>query len=91
MSHVLGIRYPGNGSTMLVSVGDYNELAYQDRVDIRSSDERFGCNAISSIFFNRGDAVLADTRKVLDTLLVEVRQGCKVGNVFVSNTKHRSV
>ena len=45
----------------------------------------------SIVCFNSKDAVLADVWKVLDALLIEVRQGSEVSNAFVDKTKHRRI
>ena len=69
-AHVLGIHYPRNGAIMLRSVEGYNDPSYLNRGDVSSIDGRFGCDAVSMIFFNSRDAILADTRKVLEHIVV---------------------
>ena len=56
---------------MFSSVDGCNEPTYRDRVNISSSDGSFDCDAGSSIYFNIRDVVIADSRKVLGSLLAE--------------------
>ena len=90
IAHVLGIHYPGNGDIMLRSVDGCDGPTYQDLGDVSSSDRNFGCDSVSSIWFNSRDDVLAESIKVLDALLVELRKGWKISDTFVSKTKQRS-
>ena len=78
MSHVLVIHNPINGAIMLRSVDGCDESTYQDRGDACSSDRSFSFDVTISICFNSRNAVLEDFRWVLDTLIIEVRQGHKL-------------
>ena len=87
IAYFLEIHYPGNGAIMLRRFDSYNEPAYRCRGYARSKDRIFGCDTVSSICFNSRDASLVDAMKVPDALLVQARQGHKVGDNFVSKTK----
>ena len=73
---------------MLCIVDGYDKLSRRDRGDVSPSDEIFGCDAISSIYFKGSNSALADARKDLDDLLVELRHGCKFGDAILSETTH---
>ena len=46
---------------------------------------------VNSIYFDRKDSFIVDSRKVFDTLLVNVRQILKFGDTFMSETKCRGI
>ena len=76
---------------MLYIVGGCDKRTHLDRGDDSSSAGSFGYDAINSICFNSRDDVLADSRKIVDALLIKVRHVCEVGDAFVSKTKNRSI
>ena len=89
--HVLRSHCSSNRSVTLRSVDGCDDPTYLDRGDISSSDRLFGYDAVSSIFINCRNAVLEDAMQVVDAFLIEVRQGCDVGDTFVGKTKHLSI
>ena len=76
---------------MLRSINSSDDPAYRDGGDVSSGDVSFRCDDISRIHLNGRHVILIDDRKVLDDFLIEVKQGCEVGNALVSNTKHQSI
>ena len=71
--HALDIDLPSNGDATLISVDGCDDPAYQCRGHASYRDGRFGCDVVSSIFFNSRDSILVDSRQVFDSLLIGVR------------------
>ena len=69
---------------MFGSINICNKPTNRDRGHACPSDGSFGPNVIGRIYINARDAVLADVGLVMDALLIEVRQGCKVYDTVMS-------
>ena len=67
---------------MLFSAEGCDDPTFQDRGDASSSEGRFGCDVVTSIYFNRRDAAPAYSRQVFNVLLVEVMHGFESGDAF---------
>ena len=75
---------PSNKSIAFCSINSCDDAANQDGGHAYSRDGSFGCNIVRSMRVNSRDATLAYVWQALNALLIEVSQGCKFGDAFVS-------